>query len=78
MTSRGSFIHPMFHFWSKPRPPWSVPWDTLGHEVDSSATTMAPGTSWWTASLMARISATASRFSRPPSGLGVPLPSGRE
>ena len=44
MKSRVSCIQPMFHFIEKPRPPRVVARVTPGHEVDSSAMVIAPGT----------------------------------
>ncbi len=43
-----SFIHPMSHFMSKPRPPMRVERETIGHAVDSSATMRTPGWARWT------------------------------
>ena len=69
-----SCIHPMSHLYPNPRPPWSVAPVTIGHAVDSSANVATSGNSSSIASFSWRRKSIASRFSRPPTRLGIHSP----
>ncbi len=68
----------MFHLKPKPRPPSEVALVTPGHDVDSSAMVIAPGTRLPTVPFISWRNCTASRFSRPPWTLGAHSPGSRE
>ena len=75
--SRKSFIQPIFHLKSNPRPPSATGWETIGHAVDSSAIIIQLGyRSFMTVFNCFNISM-ASRFSFPPYIFGSQLPKSR-
>ena len=70
MYESTSFIQPMFHLKSNPRPPLFASRVTPSKAVLSSAISSAPGDSRFTAVLSVLKNSIAAKFSRPPNLFG--------